>query len=297
VKRVLALLWRGKAARAALVFIGAICAAAILLPPLLEAAGIDPYVIDADSIYLSPSVRHLFGTDDLGRDAFARILIGARVSLAVSILGTGLSVAIGSAIGLASGWFGGIFDAIASRVTEAMMAIPRLPLMLIFAAVDLDKVFPLGLGMFGRGSSGSIVKLVFIVVLFGWMGAARLSRASALELRRAEFVEAARALGASARHVILRHVLPNAAAPLATLAAIELGEIILYESVISFLGLGVAPPLPSWGQMLAKGMTYLESAPLLLIMPGLLTFLTVLSFNVLADRVRDALDPRTAEPV
>src|SRR5262249_52278700 len=133
--------------------------------------------------------------------------------------------------------------------------------------------------------------------LFGWMSAARLARASSIQLRHADFILAARAIGASDRRIILAHVLPNAASPIVVLAALDLGEIIVYESMLSFLGLGISPPAPSWGQMLAKGMTYLESAPLLVVLPGLLTFLTVAAFNVLADHARDALDPKTGDRV
>jgi peptide/nickel transport system permease protein len=294
-KRALAILLGRPAARAALAFIAVLGFAALAVPPILSALGIDGYAIDAAMIYQSPSAHHPLGTDDLGRDVLARLLIGARVSLFVAAIGTLLAIVAGAAIGLLAGWFGGLVDQILSRTTEAMTALPKLPLMIILAAVDLEKIF--GASSVVRGSAASIAKLIAIVVLFGWMSAARLARASAIQLRHAEFIEAARALGASDRRIILAHVLPSSASPLAVLAALELGEIIVYESMLSFLGLGISPPTPSWGQMLAKGMTYLESAPLLVVLPGLLTFSTVAAFNVLADHVRDALDPKTAERV
>jgi peptide/nickel transport system permease protein len=283
-----------RSTRAAVGFVASIAVLSIVLPPILERIGADPYAIDPGAIYRGPSLPHVFGTDDLGRDVLARLLIGARTSLSVAVLGTIFSLLVGCALGLLAGWFGGALDSILSRFTEGMMALPRLPLMIIFAAVDLEKVFGAS-SSFAKGSIASISKLVVVIVLFGWMSAARLARASTLQLKNAEFVLAARALGASDRRILLRHVLPNAAGPLFVLGALELGEIVVYESVLSFLGLGISPPLPSWGQMLAKGMTYLESAPLLLVLPGLLTFLTVASFNALADHLRDALDPKSRE--
>jgi peptide/nickel transport system permease protein len=246
--------------------------------------GLDPFAIEPSAIYAPPSFSHLFGTDDLGRDVFARLLYGGRISLAVALLATAASVAIGGAIGIAGGYFGGAVDAISARVTEAMIALPKLPFMMLIAAIPLSTT----------GPSAQVLKMTAIIVLFGWTGAARLARAVSLQTREMDFVRASRALGASDMFILRKHILPAAMPSLLVAAAVDVGELVVYESALSFLGLGVQPPVPSWGAMLASGLTHVYSAPLIVILPGLLTFLTVASANRLADALRDVLDPRVA---
>jgi peptide/nickel transport system permease protein len=261
----------------------------LLLGPMVAALfGLDPYAIDPAARYAPISLRHPLGTDDLGRDVLARLLFGARISLLVAGVGTLISMSIGTAVGLVSGYLGGAVDRVFLRLTEVMTALPKLPLMILIAGIDAKKLFG---GMF-EGSAASVVKLTAIVVLFGWMTSARLARTSALQIREMDYVTAARALGATDLMILLDHILPNAAPVLLVAGAQELAEIVLYESVLSFLGLGIQPPIPSLGAILASGMTYLHSAPLLLFMPGLLTFAIALLFQVAAERIRDALDPR-----
>lgn len=281
---------RRRSATFALAAFAAILGVSLGAPIVAAILGVDPYQPHPEAVYAAPSAAHLLGTDDLGRDVLARLLYGGRISLTVALVSAAASLILGSAIGVAAGYYGAWLDVVLMRLTEATMALPRLPLMILLSAVDLDKLF------FGleatRGSGASVVKLIAIIVLFGWTTAARLARASTLQLREMEFVAAARALGASDRRIIFHHIIPNALAPIIVAATLDLGELIVYESVLSFLGLGVQPPIPSWGAMLSRGMTYLYSAPLLLILPGLLTFVTVALAGLIGDALRDALDPR-----
>lgn len=244
--------------------------------------GLDAFAIRPNALYAPPSLQHLFGTDDLGRDVLARALYGGRVSLAVALFATFASVILGGAIGLAAGYFGGAVDAVLSRATEAFIAVPKLPLMMLLAAIPAGDL----------GPGAQVLKLSAIIVLFGWTGAARLARAAALQLREMDFVRASRALGAGDLHVLKRHIVPGALPSLAVAAAVDVGELVIYESALSFLGLGVQPPVPSWGAMLAGGLTHVHAAPLIVILPGLLTFATVAAANRLADDLRDVLDPR-----
>jgi peptide/nickel transport system permease protein len=257
-----------------------------IAPLVASLFGLDPYAMDAGAVYAPPSFHHPLGTDDLGRDVLARLLTGARISISVAVIGTIASMSAGCALGFVSGYFGGLVDRALLRIVEAMSALPKLPLMLILASMDLSRI-----GV-ASGGGASIIKLTLVIVLFGWMSSARLSRTLALQIRETEYVLAARALGASDRAIITRHILPNAASPLLVAGALELADLVLYESAISFLGLGVQPPIPSLGALLANGMTYLYDAPLLLVLPGVLTLAIVAAFQIAADLLRDRLDPR-----
>ena len=250
------------------------------------AAPVDPFSIDPDALYAPASPDHWLGTDAEGRDFLARLLYGGRISLLVALITAFVAVTLGASLGLVAGYYGGPIDALIMRLIEATFAIPKLPLMLLFTALDLHRVFP-------RNSElGSIAAVSIVVALFGWTTAARLSRAAALSARSQDFVVAARALGFSDARVLFHHVLPFAAAPLIVATTLSLGEVVLYESVLSFLGLGVQPPVPSWGAMLARGLVDLARAPHLIVLPGLLTFLVVAAFQLVGDGLRDALDPR-----
>ena len=271
-------------------FLGALALLCFGAPVLSAVTGLDPYAIAPGKTYLGPGAGHWLGTDDLGRDVLIRLLYGGRISLTVGLVAAAASIVIGGAVGLLAGYVGGVVDALLMRLTEAMMSVPRLPLMIMLLAVDLDKLVP-GLDV-RLGASGAVIKVIAIVVLFGWMSAARIARASAIELSQRSFVLAARATGATPARIVIRHILPNAVAPLIVAATLDVGQIIIAESVLSYLGIGVQPPMPSWGAMLKNGMSYLYSAPVLLIVPGVLTFATVTAVNFVGDGLRDALDPR-----
>jgi peptide/nickel transport system permease protein len=266
----------------------ALLALLAVLAPLIQAGlGLDATTVDLLARLEPPSAAHPLGTDELGRDVLARLLQAGRVSLGVGLAGALLAAAIGTAIGLAAGYAGGAVDALLMRLTDLVISLPLLPLLIVLAAIDLGK-----LGLPAQGELTSIVRIVVIVALFGWTTTARLVRASVLSLRTREFVRAAAALGAGPLTILWRHILPNAMGPLIVATALAIGNVILAESVLSFLGLGVQPPVPSWGNMLTGAQELLFEAPRLALWPGLLIFLAVLAFNVLGDGLQAALDPR-----
>ncbi len=268
-------------------------ALAALFAPLIETAmGVDAEAVDLFNRLAPPSPEHPLGTDELGRDLLLRLLEGGRVSLSVGLSAALVASALGSLIGLASGYIGGRLDAVLMRIADGVIALPLLPLLIVLAAVDLSK---LGLSPeAAQSQTASLVRLVVLVSLVGWPVTARLVRASTLSLRRREFVEAARTLGFSPWRIALRHVLPNALGPILVAATLSVGNVVLFESVLSFLGLGVRPPTPSWGNMLTGAQELIWEAPRLAIWPGVLIFATVVSVNLLGDALRDRLDPRTA---
>lgn len=270
-------------------------AALLAAMPLIGAAtGLDTTSMDLAARLAGPGGHHPLGTDELGRDLMMRLLEGGRVSLAVGLSGALLAALIGLAVGLAAGFAGGITDALLMRLTDAVIALPLLPLLVVLAAVD-----PARLGLSPELASGelaSVVRIVVIVALFGWTTVARLVRASVLRVRRLDYVRAAQALGAGPLSVVLRHVLPNVAGPAIVATTLSIGNVILAESVLSFLGLGIQPPLASWGNMLTNAQELIWQAPALAVWPGLLIFLTVMACNFLGDGLQDALDPRDPEP-
>jgi peptide/nickel transport system permease protein len=227
----------------------------------------------------APGVDHPFGTDQLSRDVLSRVVSGARISLAVAALAVSLSVTLGAAVGLVAGYWGGAVDAVIMRLVDGALAVPRLFLLLLVLALP-DRV-PLAV-------------LIILIGTTGWFTTSRLVRAEVLRLRTETFVQAAEALGASRGRVIFRHLLVNAAGPLLVAATLGVGDVILLEAGLSFLGLGVQPPTPSWGGMIMDGRPVLESAPWVGIFPGLAITLTVLATNLVGDALRDALDPRGA---
>ena len=228
-----------------------------------------PEGLDLVNRRAAPSLAHWFGTDELGRDLFTRILFGARVSLAIGLLSAAVAGALGIAIGALSGYAGGWIDNALMRLTDAMLSVPRLPLLMITAAV----IEP------------SVPSLILMVGLAGWMETARVVRAELLSLKRRDFVEAARASGAGAGRIVVRHLLPNAAAPAIVSMTLAVGRGILLESALSFFGVGVQPPAPSWGNMLYQAQTTMSTEPWLALFPGLMIFATVLSINVLGDEI------------
>jgi peptide/nickel transport system permease protein len=224
-----------------------------------------------------PTGTHLFGLDELGRDIFARVLAGARISLLVGLIVVSVSSTIGIFFGAVAGYFGGRVDEIISRVIDILLAFPGLLLAIALVAV---------LGP-------SLSNVVLALSLIGWVGYARLVRAQVLRAREFEFVQAARALGAPTERILLRHIIPTALPAVTVQATLGMGAAILAEAALSFLGLGVQPPTPSWGTMLNGGRAHLLDAPHLTIFPGLAIAVLVLGFNFLGDGLRDALDPAT----
>jgi peptide/nickel transport system permease protein len=238
-----------------------------------------PYPPNATDVSLrgsGPSARHLLGMDQIGRDVASRVIHGARLALLVGFTAAGLSLVTGVAVGATAGYCGGWADALAMRLVDALIAFPTLVLLVVLAAA----VGP------------SVPTVILVIGLTTWAQSARIVRVQVLSLRERDFVLAARGLGASPARVLGRHILPNVLAPVVVLASLSIATVILLESALSFLGLGVQPPMPSWGSMLAEGRTYLLSYPHIALFPGLAILLTALAFNLVGDGLRDALDPR-----
>jgi peptide/nickel transport system permease protein len=227
---------------------------------------------------LPPGLGHPFGTDQLSRDVLARVVAGARISLSVAVLAVTLSVTIGAAVGLVAGYWGGILDAALMRVVDGALAIPRLFILLLVLAV-WERV--------------PVPALIVLIGATGWFATSRLVRGEVLRLREEGYVRAAEALGSQRRRIIFRHLLPNALGPLLVAATLGVGDVILLEAGLSFLGLGIQPPTPSWGGMILDSREVLVSAPWAGIFPGLAIVITVLSANLFGDALRDAIDPRS----
>jgi len=258
------------------VLVGVLVLAAALAPVI---APFDP-VRDADlNNYLrAPGAPFLLGTDMFGRDVFSRVIYGARVSLGVGIAVQASALAIGVTLGLLAGFFGGRVDQLIMRLTEVVFAFPGL----LFAIAIMAVIGP------------SLYNVFLALGLVSWTSLARVVRGQVLSLKEQEYVEAARAVGASNARIIARHILPNTLAAVTVLVTLGIGGAILAEAGLSFLGLGAQPPEPSWGSMLSAGRDYLLQAPWLSVYPGLAIFLTVMGFNLLGDGIRDLLDPRMA---
>jgi peptide/nickel transport system permease protein len=236
----------------------------------------DPAAINAYQVLTPPSASHWMGTDELGRDVFSRVIYGARISLYVGFVAVGIALAIGALVGLASGFYGGWIDAILMRFVDIMLCFPTFFLILAMIAL----------------LEPSIWIIMLVIGVTSWMGVARLVRAEVLSIKERDYIMAARSIGASDMRIIFRHILPNAAAPMLVAATLGVGGAILTESALSFLGIGVQPPIPSWGNILTSGKDYLEFAWWLSLFPGLAILVTVLAYNLLGEGIRDALDPR-----
>jgi peptide/nickel transport system permease protein len=257
--------------------LGGVVVAAILAAGLLAPA-VSPYSYSTQSLLQRlkpPTPAHWLGTDGFGRDILSRVIWGARVSLEIGFLATGLAILTGTAVGGAAGYFGGAVDTAIMRVADVFMAVPALFLILVVVA------------LFGA----SLLNTALVVGLVTWPPVARIVRGECLTLRARDFVEAARALGASHGRILARHVLVNAVPAIIVQGTLLLGQTILIESGLSYLGLGVQPPTPSWGNMVVEGRQFLASAWWVSTFPGLAIFATVLGFNLFGDGLRDALDP------
>jgi peptide/nickel transport system permease protein len=269
--------WRAPNGRAGLAFLLFLVLLALAGPLFLP----DPFrqfgLIElADT---PPSTDHPFGTDQLSRDVLSRVVSGARVSLAVAALAVALSVTLGAGVGLVAGYLGGAVDGVLMRLVDGALAVPRLFLLLLVLAVP-ERV--------------PLVALIALIGATGWLTTSRLVRAEVLRIREEAYVRAAEALGASRRRIIFRHLLVNTAGPLLVTATLGVGDVILLEAGLSFLGLGVQPPTPSWGGMILDARSVLVTAPWVGIFPGIAITLTVLATNLVGDALRDVLDPRGA---
>jgi len=273
-----------------LALLSAIAALSLAGPLVAHLLGADPAAVDLLARFAGPSAGHPLGTDELGRDTLLRLLEGGRISLTIGIAAALAAAALGTAVGLAAGYLGGWTDRVLMRLVDAVIALPLLPLLIVLAALDLNKI---GIPHALADSPGiSLVRIVALVVLVGWTTAARLVRGATLVTRSRDFVRAAQSLGAGVPHILWRHILPNVTAPLVVATTLSVGDIILLESVLSFLGLGVQPPLASWGSMLSNAQATIISSPLLAIYPGAMIFLTVIACNLLGDALLQRFDPR-----
>ena len=269
----------------------ALLAASYAAPLLEHALGVSGVETDLFSRFEPPSGKHLLGADDAGRDELARLLRGGQTSLTIGFMGAMGASIVGTLIGAVSGYFRGRIDMVLMRFTDFMIALPSLPLLIILAALDLTK---LGFSQeFIRSGDAGYWRIVVIVTLLGWTGVARLVRASTLALAEREFVLAARAQGAPAWWVLGIHIVPNAITPVIVATTIAMGRVILAESGLSFLGVGIQPPSTSWGSMLSNAQELIGIAPLLAIWPGLLILATVVAINFLGDGLQAAFDPRS----
>ena len=258
---------------------------AVLLGPLFYKVGIND--IDFKSRLAGPGGKHPLGTDDLGRDILARMLYGGRISLAVGFAAMSMALTVGVIVGAIAGMARGWLDAVLMWVTDLFLSLPQLPLLLLLIFLFRDALkaaFGLEVGIF--------ILIVLVIGGFRWMPVARLVRAQFFSLREKEFVEAARALGASTTRQVVRHILPNSLGPVIVAGTIDVAAAIIAESTLSFLGLGFPPDIPTWGRILYDGRDYMDIAAHWALFPGLAIFVTVLTINFVGDGLRDALDPR-----
>ncbi len=250
----------------------------VLLAPLL--APYDPNAVDTGPKAVDPSLAFLMGTDELGRDVWSRILYGGRISLSIGFVAVALSATIGTTIGATAAFFGGVVDRVLMFLVDVLLSLPRLVLLLTIV------------GLFRTQGAGGILLIVVVLGATSWMGIARIVRGEVLSLREREYVQAARALGYSSQRILFRHLVPNAMGPVIVHCSLAIGGTMLAEASLSFLGLGVPPPIATWGVMVEDGRSPLRSAPWISMFPGLAIMTAVLSFNLLGDGLRDALDPK-----
>ena len=248
----------------------------VFVGPLVWRADPNEQIPGIEGMFNPPSQAHPLGTDDYGRDVLARMFFGGRISLFIGFSAAVSATLIGAFIGLLAGYYGGWADNLLMRFTDAMLSIPTFPLLIALASV-------MGKGMW---------QIIMVIVVFGWMSDARLVRGLALSLKEQEYVEAARAIGASANRIMWRHLFPNTLAVLIVSTTIGIGSSIIYEASISFLGFGIQAPLASWGNMLQNAQQFIWTAPRLIVYPGLAIFIAVLGFNFFGDGLRDAIDPK-----
>lgn len=271
-----------------LIFLCAMALAAGLFEKML---GLNANDVDLISRFLPPSPEHFLGTDALGRDIFLRLLYGGRISLTVGLVTALLVAVIGTLIGLLAGFYGGRLDNFLMRLTDGVIILPLLPFLIILSSIDIAK---LGIDPSRFDGSGlSVLHIVFVIALFGWTTVARLVRAQVYVVKEQDYIRAARALGVAPLRILLRHVLPNVVAVMIVAVTLSVGNIILLESVLSFLGLGIQPPAASWGNMLTGAQELVWEHPFLTLYPGGMIFITVMAFNIVGDGLQDALNPKS----
>jgi ABC-type dipeptide/oligopeptide/nickel transport system permease subunit len=293
----LQLFWRrfrtDHVAIAALIFIVLLIIVAIAAPLIVKALNLQPLnrpntaELDIFGQPIGPNSAHPLGVDDLGRDILARVIYGARVSLEVAFISTGVAVVIGVAIGILAGFFGGWLDTLLSRIMDVVLAFP-----ILLLAIGLASACTLGNGCLGGLINPGRTTLIIVIALSSWPYIGRIIRGQVLSLREKEFVEAARSLGASNTRIMRKEILPNLVAPIIVYSSLVLPTNVLYEAALSFLGVGVQPPTASWGQMIATASPIFDSAWWYMLFPGIALVLTVLAFNLVGDGLQDALDPR-----
>jgi peptide/nickel transport system permease protein len=268
--------------------------AAILAPLIIKLMGIpgpnvqNPKALDEFGTPTGPSADHPFGVDTLGRDVFARVLYGARVSLEVAIIATALSVTIGVIVGMTAGYYGSWIDTALSRLIDVLLAFP-----ILLLALGLASACSLGNGCLGGLVKPGLTVVIFVISFVSWTYIGRIIRGQVLSLREREFVEASASLGASNRRILFREILPNLVAPIIVYSTLIIPQNILFEAALSFLGVGVQPPNASWGAMIADATSIFDTAWWYMLFPGAALLLTVLAFNLLGDGLQDALNPKT----
>jgi peptide/nickel transport system permease protein len=256
---------------------------------IANSLGIDPEAQDILNRYSPWSAEHWLGTDEVGRDVFVRLIFGTRISLMVAFVVAIASTMIGIAVGAVAGYYGGVVDMLLMRLTDSLLALPTIPILIIVASIDPARV-PFLASV--SAENVSIVKMIFVLMIFSWMVQARLVRGEVLAIKEQEYVLAAKTSGMSGLQIILKELIPNVITPVIVSVTLGIGSSILFEAALSFLGLGIQPPTPSWGNMLNNAQEIVYSAPLLAVIPGLLILIITMSFNFLGDGLQDALDPK-----
>jgi peptide/nickel transport system permease protein len=251
----------------------------------------DPEETELDIMLEPPSIQHLMGTDELGRDLLTRLLYGGRVSLSIGVMAMALAVVVGAVIGGLAGFYGGRIDNVLMRFVDMMLAFPSLFILIILAIALRD----LPIEALRGTPFASVFSIVLVIAVLSWMQVARLVRASFLSLKEKEFISAARSIGATDLRIMLHHLLPNAMSPIIVAATFRVATSIITESGLSYLGFGVQPPTPTWGNMLKNAQTQMTRAPWTAIFPGLMIFIAVVAINFIGDGLRDALDPYKVE--
>ncbi len=263
-----------------LCLIGLLLLAVITIMGLLAPLAGDPYKTDMAERLKPPNLKHVFGTDQLGRDVFSRVIWGARTSMLVALTISAISMSVGGLVGAISGYFGGIVDDVVGRIIDVFLAIPEL-------------VFNIALvGIFCVAYGATIWNVILAIVVTNWVSYARVTRGIVLSLKEREFVLCERAIGAGDWYILLKHVIPNSMGPIIVLATLNMGNVIMTIASLGFLGLGIQPPTPEWGQMINSGKNYITTAPWLTFFPGLFIALAVLGFNLLVEGLRDVMERR-----
>jgi peptide/nickel transport system permease protein len=255
----------------------------IVLAVFASASPFSPTGQDPANKYQVPTATHWFGTDELGRDVFTRILYGSRVSLIVGLISTFLSIGLGIIVGAISGYFGGWLDALLMRITDAFLTFPTIFVLILLGAFLREQPYP--------WLKNSVLVVIIIIAAMSWMWPARMVRSLFIVIREREFINATRALGGSHLRIIVRHILPNCVGPILVSMTLQMASSIITESGLSYLGFGVQPPTPTWGSILSTAQSHVFIAPWLAIYPGLMIFITVMAINYIGDGLRDAFDP------